>query len=297
MPERSNPSRRNQHPAPGAHNVKRGGPAQQVPRGSKRGRGDAQRTDPNEARAYGRGGAARGRRGSDADRTKDTGRERRGGKSHGPSVHLADDIVKELRATARPGKGEILVKVFAEAAGAFAEENLDEAIRLGDQAKHMALRSAAIRELLGIAYYRAGKWKEAARELSAFRRLSGSTEQNPVIADCYRATGKPEKAVEVVDEMDPRKVDPAVAYEGAIVAAGALGDMKRLDDAVARLEKLDLQPNNPEEHHLRAWYVLGDLLERRGRFTQAREWFEAVSSADPDLTDAQDRLKRLQRAT
>ena len=262
MPDRPNPSRRNQHPAPGAQRIDRG---------------------------------THGRHNGGARKPRDA-RKGRPPKPDTPSVHLADDIVKELRATSRPGKAEILVKVFAEAAGAFAEEKLDEAVRLGEQAKHMALRSAAIRELLGIAYYRAGQWKEAARELSAFRRLSGSTEQNPVIADCYRATGKPEKSLEITDEIDPRDADPAVVYEGAIVAAGALADMKRLEEAVERVERLDLRPITPEEHHLRAWYVLGDLLERRGRFTQAREWFEAVNSADPDLTDAGDRLNRLQRS-
>jgi hypothetical protein len=44
---------------------------------------------------------------------------------------------------------------------------------------------------------------------------------------------------------------------------------------------------------MRAWYALASLLEKRGRFSQAREWFEAVESADPDLTDADERLKRL----
>ena len=222
---------------------------------------------------------------------------RAGGKSRpdAPVVHLSDDIVKELRATARPGKAEILVKVFAEAAGAFATGDEAEAIRLGEQAKHIALRSGTIREVLGLAYYRSGRWKEAARELAAFRRISGSTEQNPVIADCYRAMGKPEKAVELCDEIQSDQVDAAVLYEGAIVGAGALADMKKLDEAVARLEALDLRPQNPEEHHLRAWYVLGDLLEKSGRFTQARRWFEAITSADPDLTDAGERLTRMER--
>ena len=212
-----------------------------------------------------------------------------------PTMHLGDAVVRELKATARPGKGEILVKVFAEAAGAFAAEDLEQAIGLGEQAKHMSLRAAAIRELLGIAYYRAGKWKEAARELSAFRRLSGSTEQNPVIADCYRAMRRPDRALELCDEMDARGVPAAVYYEGAIVAAGALRDLGRLDDAVARLEALDLSPDEPEEHHLRAWYALADLLEQRGRFTQARKLFEAVAAEDPEMTDAPLRAGRLSR--
>lgn len=222
-------------------------------------------------------------------RERGAGREdRRGGRE---PVHLEDDVTKELRATARPGKGDLLVKIFADAAAAYLDEDYDEAIELGEQSKHMALRAASPRELLGLAYYRAGQWKEAARELSAFRRLSGSPEQNAVLADCYRALGRPERAVELCDEVPAGRVVPEVFYEASIVAAGALADQGRLDEAIARLERLELQPENAEEHHLRAWYALADLLERRGRFTQAREWFEAVAAVDPDATDAPERAR------
>lgn len=185
------------------------------------------------------------------------------------------------------------MKVFADAVAAFAAGDLDEAIRLGEQSKHIALRAVPAREFLGLAYYHAGRWQEAQRELAAFRRLSGSDAQNPVLADAYRAMGKPDKAVELCDQMDARSVEPAAYYEGAIVAAGALADMDRVEEGIERLRKLDLSPPSAEAHHVRAWYVLGDLLERRGRFTQAREWFEAVVSADPDGTDASERLARL----
>jgi tetratricopeptide (TPR) repeat protein len=212
-----------------------------------------------------------------------------------PVAHLSDDVVRELHATARPGKGEILVKVFAEAVAAYMLEDYDEAIRLGEQSKHMALRALAARELLGLAYYRAGRWNEAARELSAFRRISGSSEQNAVLADCYRAMGKPQRAVELCEEIDPKRVDEAIVYEGAIVAAGALSDQGKLDAAIARLERLELQPKVAGEHHVRAWYLLAHLLETKGRFTQARNWFEAVAAADPDVTDAPERARRLAR--
>lgn len=211
------------------------------------------------------------------------------------SVHLEDDIVRELKATARPGKHEILVKTFAEAATAFAEDDLETAIKLADQAKHMALRAPSVRELLGISHYHQGNFKEASKELSAFRRITGSTEQNPVIADCYRAMDRPERAVELIDEMDHRVLPASVFYEGQIVAAGALADMKDLDGAIARLQKLNLKPGSPQEHHLRAWYVLGDLLERKGRFTQARELFEAAVALDPEATDAGERAEKLRK--
>jgi tetratricopeptide (TPR) repeat protein len=210
-------------------------------------------------------------------------------------VHLSDDVVSELHATSRPGKAEILVKVFAEAVTAYMNEDYVKAIELAEQSKHMALRSLAARELLGLAYYRAERWNDAAKELSAFRRISGSAEQNAVLADTYRALGKPERAVELCDEIDARRVDEAVVYEGAIVAAGALADMGKLDDAIGRLEKLELQPDVAAEHHLRVWYLLAHLLESKGRFTQARGWFDAVAAADPDATDAPERARRLAR--
>jgi tetratricopeptide (TPR) repeat protein len=245
--------------------------------------------------------ARRGSRGDAGPRTRHRGRARgsnprirdASSESDVARAHLDDRVVTELKATARPGKGEILVKVFSEAAGAFAEDDIATAIRLGEQAKHMALRAPSPRELLGLAYYKDGRWQEAARELTAFRRFSGSTEQNPVIADSYRALKKPAKALEFGDEMKPGTVPDAVYYEGQIVAAGALSDMDLLDDAIARLERLDLRPPVAQEHHLRAWYMLGDLSEKRGRFTQARSWFDAVTAADPEATDAPRRAARL----
>jgi tetratricopeptide (TPR) repeat protein len=210
-----------------------------------------------------------------------------------PAFHLSDDVIRELRATARPGKADILVKVFSQAAGAFADEDYETAVRLAEQSKHMALRAGVVRELLGLAYYRMGNWQKAARELAAFKRIAGSTEQNPVIADCYRAMGKPDHALELCNEVERKQVSDGVYYEAAIVAAGALADMGRVADAIDRIQRLDLDPDVAQEHHLRAWYVLGDLLEKKGRFTQAREYFEAVGAADPEITDAPERAARL----
>ncbi len=223
--------------------------------------------------------------------TRGSERPRRDPDANG-QIHLGDGIVRELNASSRPGKGEILVKVFTDAMTAYGDGDLDKAVRLGEQAKQLALRSTNVREFLGLAYYASERWKEAARELAAFRRMSGSTAQNHVIADCYRAQGKPEKALEYCDDMD-MTVPEEVHYEGQIVAAGALADMGRLEDAVGRLLRLDLTPNEVSEHHLRVWYVLADLLERLGRFTQARRWFQAVVDNDAELTDATERLAKL----
>ncbi|MGH2819887.1 MAG: tetratricopeptide repeat protein, partial [Actinomycetota bacterium] len=104
------------------------------------------------------------------------------------------------------------------------------------------------------------------------------------------AMSKPERALELCNEIDGARVAPAVLFEARIVGAGALGDLDRTDEAIAMLESLPLDAETAEEHHVRAWYALGDLLERKGRFTQARSMFEAVVDADPELTDAHERI-------
>ncbi|HYY44226.1 MAG TPA: tetratricopeptide repeat protein [Actinomycetota bacterium] len=207
--------------------------------------------------------------------------------------NLPRAVVEELASTARPGKEAPLLEVFERAAEAFASGDYGEASRLGEQAKQMALRAASVRELLGLSYYHLERYKDAARELSAFRRITASAEQNHVIADCYRAAGRPDRALELVAEMSPSEVGPDVYAEGVIVAAGALADMGKIDEAIARLEREDLRPPTARERHIRMWYMMGDLLERKGKFTQARSYFEAVLAADPGLTDAGDRLRRL----
>jgi tetratricopeptide (TPR) repeat protein len=263
-------------------------------RGQQTGQADSSRAERKRERTS-RQSADRkreARSGQSADRKREA-KSRQPADGKRAPLGLSDDIVAELHATARPGKGGIAVKVFGEAAAAFAEEDFAEAVRLGEQAKHIALRSVAVRELLGLAHYRSGRYRDAARELLAFRRISGTLEQNPVLADCYRATGRPERALELCDEVPPRRVEQPTFYETQIVAAGALADLGRLDDAVARLERLDLEPETAQEHHLRAWYALAGLLERRGRFTQARRLFEAVAATDPELTDAAERVRRL----
>lgn len=267
-------SRGGGRPAPGSKHVS----ARRSPSDGGRGRGAAK-------------GAQSGRGRTDRrDRRRETPAEKAPPKYE--AVHLGDEVVRELKSSARPGKGDILVKVFSDAVAAYAAGDLNDAIRWGDQAKHMALRSPNVREFLGLAYYDAGRWQEAARELAAFRRIAGTNQQNPLIADAYRAMGKPDKALEYADQVEPTS-DPAVFFEARIVSAGALADMGRVEEGVQRLQTLDLEPAVAEEHHLRAWYVLADLLERLGKFTQARHYFESVEAADADLTDAPERAARL----
>ena len=44
--------------------------------------------------------------------------------------------------------------------------------------------SADLREMLGLTYYRLGRWSLAQKEIEAYVALTDSTEQHPVLMDC-----------------------------------------------------------------------------------------------------------------
>jgi tetratricopeptide (TPR) repeat protein len=153
--------------------------------------------------------------------------------------------------------------------------------------------SVELRELLGLAYYRSGKWSLAQKELEAFVKLTDSTDQHPVLMDCARALGKFKRVDALWEEL--RAVSPAaeIVTEGRIVAAGALADRGKLGEAIKLLER---SPGNPKRilpHHLRLWYALADLQERAGDIPAARALFRKISAQDPGFVDAAERLAAL----
>ncbi|MDQ4148704.1 MAG: hypothetical protein M3164_01735, partial [Actinomycetota bacterium] len=145
-------------------------------------------------------------------------------------------------------------------------------------------------ELMGLAYYHDGRWQDALRELLTFRRMTGSLDQNHVIADCYRALGRPDRALEVCAEVSPSSTSPEVWTEIVIVAAGALADKGQIREALAMLARGDLNPESVQEHHLRLWYVRADLLERAERWAEAAQEWKRIVAEDPEFFDAVDRL-------
>src|SRR6266581_2955521 len=105
-------------------------------------------------------------------------------------------VEEEVRATARPGQGDRAVRAFEQAVSLVERGRDAAAVRSAQEAKELAPRSGAVREILGIALYRAERFREALRELQAYRRITGRLDQNHLIADSHRALGAPEKAVE-----------------------------------------------------------------------------------------------------
>ncbi|HEV8420699.1 MAG TPA: tetratricopeptide repeat protein, partial [Actinomycetota bacterium] len=161
------------------------------------------------------------------------------------------------------------------------------------RAKNLAPRSGAVREILGIALYRAERFRDALRELQAYRRMSGRQDQNHLIADCYRALGAPEKAVEPAREALKARLPDDVRAEAAVVGASALADLGRFTEAMSMLRASPTSERLSRDFDLRVWYVMGDVLERAGRRGEAAAEFRRIVRHDAGAFDAAERLARL----
>jgi tetratricopeptide (TPR) repeat protein len=198
-----------------------------------------------------------------------------------------------LRRAVGAAKADRFEQRLKDASRAFRRDRFEEARRILRPLVDTAPTAESVRELLGLTYYRLGRWKQAATELQAFRDLSGTTEQNPVLADCYRALGRHKKVAELWDELRKASPSAALVAEGRIVYAGSLADQGHLTDAIAVLEASKAPNRRPQEHHLRVTYALADLHERAGDVPKARHLFGIVAAADPELGDVEHRLRAL----
>jgi len=161
------------------------------------------------------------------------------------------------------------------------------------EAKDLAGRSGAIRELLGLALYRTGRYRDALRELQAYRRMTGRVDQNHLIGDSLRALGQGDKAVEAVREVLRAKVSAEVRAEATVVGASALADLGRFSEALAMLKGFPTDPRRARDFDLRVWYTTGDVLARAGRSREAAEEFRRVMRHDPAAFDAAERIAQL----
>ena len=183
------------------------------------------------------------------------------------------------------------------AAGTLLEEDPAAALAHARAARDRASRVAAVREAVGVAAYHAEDYAEAARELRAYRRMSGDASYRAVLADCERAMGRPEVALRLVTEALADNPDLEETAELRIVESGARLDLGEaaaarlvLEGALEnRLEPASLQPGDAARLRLAAAYA--DLLQIQGDEARAMEWFVAIAAADPeDVTGAVDRL-------
>jgi tetratricopeptide (TPR) repeat protein len=204
----------------------------------------------------------------------------------------ADDRQKLARASGKKaGDHEKRIK---EAAKAFRAERFQDAERILANLAELAPSVPAVRELYGLTLYRLRRWKKAAEQLEAFRDLTHSTEQHPVLADCYRALKRPKQVEALWDELREASPSAELVTEGRIVMAGTMADQGDLRGAIRVLSQHGWKlPRQPREHHLRRAYALADLYERAGEVGLARDLFRRIQRADARFGDVGRRLKAL----
>ncbi len=156
-------------------------------------------------------------------------------------------------------------------------------------------RLAAVREAVGLTAYAAGHYGEALREFRTYRRISGSNVHLPLMADCERGLGRPDRALDVVRSPEAQDLDAPGKVELAIVASGARSDLGQLDAAVAELEIIQLDINRAFSYSPRLFRAYADALTAVGRTEEAGKWQRQAVVAenalgvgdfeDPDIID------------
>ena len=210
--------------------------------------------------------------------------------SAGPADPLREEV---RRSSARTSQGVAAVEAFDRARDLLERGRDGAAVQAAVEARALVPRSGAARELLGLALYRTGRYRDALRELQAYRRITGRQDQNHLMADCYRATGAPEKAVPLVQEAMRSRIGEEARAESAVVGAAALADLGRYTEAIGLLRSVATNPKLARPWDLRVWYVAGDVLERAGRAKEAAEEFRRVVRHDSGAYDAAERLAAL----
>jgi tetratricopeptide (TPR) repeat protein len=219
----------------------------------------------------------------------------KGSRSGAPSKsrELSREVLEDLRRSARPADQDVAASRLARAIELLERDDAGAAIAEATKAKDVAPRSGAVREVMGLAYYAAGRWREAVAELKAYRRITGRADQNHIIADSLRGLGRAEEAIPLAEEELAARVSTEAKAEAVVVAASALGDLGRFTEALAFLGRARTRDDVAEPYTLRLWYVRGDILERAGRRAEAATEFRRIVRHDPGAFDAAERLAQL----
>jgi tetratricopeptide (TPR) repeat protein len=205
---------------------------------------------------------------------------------------LAPDVRRELT-TLDKSTADFIAKHLV-AAGALIEEDPEAALAHAQAARTRSGRIAAVREAVGIAAYYCGDWAQALAELRAARRMGSKSVLLPLIADCERGVGRPEKAIELAHSPEAEALTGDDADELRIVEAGARADLGQLEQAAAVLSSPLPDPARTGQTAARLSYAYADTLLALGRKDEALQWFLRAAAADTDgITDAEDRVSEL----
>nr|WP_246331269.1 hypothetical protein [Saccharopolyspora hordei] len=205
---------------------------------------------------------------------------------------LDAEVRRELRQLPKHVADKVALHLVA--AGTLVDEDPQRALEHARFARQKASRLPSVREANGLAAYLAGEWNEALSELRAARRIAGGPGHLAMMADCERALGRPERAVEILRSQEALLLEPEDAVELRIVAAGARRDLGEVEASVVSLQIPELDPQRQDPWSARLFYAYADNLLAAGREREAFTWFVHAAHADDDEeTDAPERLEEL----
>ncbi|MFF5112327.1 hypothetical protein [Streptosporangium sp. NPDC000509] len=210
----------------------------------------------------------------------------------------AEELDKEIREELRSlplDLADLISRHLVAAERALGEDDAERAYEHTKVARRFAARIGVIREAVGIAAYRAGHFSEALSDLRAARRMTGSDSFLPIMADCERGLGRPERALDLVRSKEAERLDRVGKIELAIVESGARRDLGQNDAAVITLQRLpELRDTRPQPWSARLAFAYADALSAAGHAGPATEWFGRAMTFDEDgETDAAERYAEL----
>ncbi len=190
---------------------------------------------------------------------------------------------------------EKMVNTLTRAAEAYDRKRYEEALRLGRVVSEATPGVAPVRELTGLAAYRAERWAMAKIHLRAYFTITDDPEHLALVMDADRANHRYRAVEKTFEDLQEREPTAEVLAEGRIVMAETWADQHRYDEAIELLTKAGAAKHlrNPSYRHVRLWYALADVYDRAGDTTAARELFSRIVLAEPDAYDAADRLAEL----
>jgi tetratricopeptide (TPR) repeat protein len=186
--------------------------------------------------------------------------------------------------------GEEVCRRLVAAFVALDEGDAPGAAAHAEVARRRGSRLAVVREATGVVAYRLGDYERALRDLQAARRIGGATASSAVLADCERALGRPERALEVLGATSTAGLDPAELVEMLVVGAGARRDLGQADAAAATLRTSLLERSSSEPWQERLWFAYGEALVAAGREEEGRRWLRRAASHPAAATAADERL-------
>lgn len=177
------------------------------------------------------------------------------------------------------------------AAGELLDEDPEAALAHAQAARMRSGRIAAVREAVGIAAYHCGDWAQALAEFRAARRMGSKSALLPLVADCERGVGRPQRAIDLSRTPEAEELTGDDADELRIVVAGARSDLGEHEQALAALSTPALDVTRTGQTAARLFYAYADTLLVLGHNEEALQWFINASTADLEgVTDAEERI-------